>query len=259
VFAVTPWPQLLVDTSIRCLRPITRLRTQTRNADRPFNWATMPGLIDARNLTYTGRPGTMLQGLCDSVGLKADAIDFSGPPVGRSPVGGRYIVVRPPTVRQEWMAASRNPAPGLVGQAADAMRKRGFKIVSVADVSPPAEVLVDPAIEADEYFHKGELNVEQLLALVAGAAGCVGGVGWLLPACIAYQTSLLLIYGGCLGHNGPQRILDPRLDTSRIHGAMPDAPCHCTRSDHSCSRSIRNFDAHVDAFADRLLATDRNP
>jgi hypothetical protein len=193
----------------------------------------------------------MLAALCESVGVKADIIDFSGPPVGRSPIGGRYIVVRPPTIRQEWHAASRNPHPGYIGQAADALRKH-FKVISVADVDPPREVFVDPHIEADEYFHRGQLSIEQLLSLVSGAAGCVGGVGWVLPACVAYRTPLFLIYGGCLGHNGPQRILDPRLDTTNLYGAMPDEPCHCTSSTHACAKSVSRFDAHIDRFAEAL-------
>jgi hypothetical protein len=252
VYAYTPWPTLLADTQIKCVKPTTRLRTQNKNMDRPYNWASVPGIVDARTLTYTGRPGTMLQALCESVGVKAETLDFSGPPVAnldREP----YILVRPVTRRTEWKSDSREPRAEYLCEAVEAMRPH-YRIISVADIAPPHEVAVPPLPWADETYHNGEKTVEELLALVAGAAGVVAGVGWAVPACIAYRTPLFLVYGGCLGHNGPARIMDPRLDTSRIYGVMPDSPCHCRDSSHACTKSIADLDRHIEAFAAGLVA-----
>ena len=254
IFLQTCWPQLYADLPIKCLKPITRLRTQAKNLERSWDWATCPGLVDHQRLHYMGHPEvSMLEALCMEMRVKTDTLDFTGPPTGKPPVEGRYVVVRPSTIRQEWHASARNPAPGLIGQAAQALREH-FRIISVADISPPHEILVDPPFEADEVYHRGELHVEQLLSLVANATACVGGVGWLLPACVAYRVPLLLLFGGCLGHNGAARVLDPRMDTRRICGAMPDEPCFCTRSDHTCAKRITGFSAHIDRF----LATIRD-
>ncbi len=249
VYLETPWPQLYADLPVRCVRPATRLRTQTKNAARAdLVWHAPPAGVKSMRWHYVGAPGSILEALARPLGIVPRV--FDGPPVAtlsREP----YIVVRPSTLRREWRADSRNPQQGLIDRAAQALRSR-FRIVSVADLQDGEEWPAEPLPYADERYHAGELSVEQLLGLVAGAAGVVGGVGWMVPAAIAYRVPMLLILGGCGAHHGPGRIFGPPMDTSNVQIARPDRFCMCADKAHACDKRISNFDAHVDAFGLRL-------
>lgn len=257
VYLDTPWPQIYADLPIRCVKARTTLRTQAKNAERPWRWHAVPGLVDHHRLHYVNHPGTMLEALCAEMRVKAGMIDFSGPPVPRL-VREPYIVVRPVTNRTEWQAGSRNPKPEYVARAVDALRQR-FRVVSVADISPPHETVEAPLPYADEVYHRGELSIEQLLAMVAGASAVVGGVGWLAPMAVAYRVPMLLIFGGWGMHNGPARIFDPRMDTSRIHQALPDRFCLCGSRDHACDKTISRLDEHLERFQMELAASRSAP
>lgn len=250
---ITAWPQLYADLPrIRCVRPDTRLRTQVKNVRRPdLRWAVPPA-PPPRHVHYVGQPGSMLAALCRSFDVRPKRITFDAPrfeQTAREP----YIVVRPATVRSEWRADGRNPDPQYIARAVDALRRQ-YRVVSVADLAAGAEWPVEPLPYADEHFHAGELQLEQLLALVAGAAAVVGGVGWLVPAAVAYQVPMLLLFGGWGAANGPQRIFDPRMDTSRIHQVLPDRFCMCGSWRHACDKTITNLDEHLERFTLRLAA-----
>jgi hypothetical protein len=254
VYLQTPWPQLYSDLPIRCVQPSTRLRTQLKNALRPeLKWSDVPTHLAAKAIHYTADGLPMVEGLCKAAGVKAaslvfDLPRFDPPSIKRRP----YIVVRPATIRKEWVAASRNPLPEYIARAAEKLREH-FHVVSVADLVPGEEWAVPPLPYADEQFHAGELQLEQLLGLVGGAAGVVGGVGWLVPAAVAYQTPMLLIYGGQGTHNSPKRVLDPRMDTSLIYEAIPDRLCMCASKDHACDKRIAKFDEHLERWTSQLL------
>lgn len=249
---ITAWPQLYSDMPrIRCVRPDTRLRTQAKNAVRDLAWQRPPRTMP-QPVHYTNRAGTMLQGLCAAFGVNPARVTFDAPAFGQER-RERYIVVRPATVRTEWRADARNPRPEYLKRAAQALRSR-YRIVSVADLQPGKEWALDPLPDADESYHAGELALEQLLALVAGAAAVVGGVGWLVPAAVAYRVPMLLLYGGSGANNGPQRIFDIRMDTGLIQQVLPDRLCLCTDPAHACDKTISNLDKHLERFALRLAA-----
>lgn len=252
-YLLTAWPQLYSDLpQIRCVRPDTRLRTQAKNAGRPdLRWAAAPR-ASALPVHYVNQGGTMLQALCRAFGVNPKQITFDGPQFDQ-PQREPYIVVRPATLRSEWRADGRNPRPEYLQRAVDALRDR-FRVVSVADLQPGQEWAVEPLPYADESYHAGELQVEQLLALVAGAAAVVGGVGWLVPAAVAYRVPMLLLYGGWGAANGPQRIFDVRMDTSLIQQVLPDRFCMCSDRSHACDKTISNLDRHLERFAVRLAA-----
>ena len=252
VYLSTPWPQLYADfADVRCVPTASRLRTQRKNIARPgLTWHRAPVGTRRRRWHYVSRPDiSIVHALLADLAIAAHAINFSGPPTAvaeapRSP----YVVIRPATVRKEWPAPARNPLPQYLAQAAAGARERGLRVISVADLAEFEEWALDPLPEADERYHAGELGVESLLSLVAGAAGVIGGVGWLLPAALAYRVPMLLIYGGAGGHNGPERILDPRLDSSMIVQALPERFCMCKDHGHQCNRIIANMGAHIERF-----------
>lgn len=252
IYLQTPWPQLYVDLPVKCVRPVTRLRTQAKNASRrDLSWCARPSRANVKRWHYVNRDSSIVQSLLDEIGLKRDALNFSGPPV--EPVSAEpYVLVRPATIRKEWRADSRNPRPEYIAQAVEALRGK-YKIVSVADLKAGEEWPLEPLPYADEQYHAG-MPIERLLSLVAGASAVVGGVGWLVPAAVAYKRPMFLIYGGWGKHNGPQRIFDRRMDTSEIHQAIPDQFCMCSTAAHDCNKTINNLDDHLERFLLRLAA-----
>lgn len=250
VFLKTAWPELYDDIGTQCVRPSTRLRTQAKNVERSaYVWVKAPAPV-GRRLNYAGRSGTILQALCLSAGVKRSALTFDLPAFD-IPAREPYIVVRPATIRKEWPAGSRNAKPEYIAQAVSRLR-RSFRIVSIADLMDGEEWPVGDLPQADEIYHHGELSVSQMLGLVRGASGVVGGVGWAVPAAVAYRVPMFLIYGGWGLHNGPQRIFDVRMDTSRITQVLPDRFCMCGTPVHGCNKTISKFEEQLEHWAIRL-------
>lgn len=254
VLLETPWPQLYADLpDVQCLRVATRLRTQAKNAARgDLQWARpVPRMPRREQLGYRGQHVTMLQGILESVGLGGlQSVTFDLPRFNRIGIfnPAPYVVVRPCTVREEWRADSRNPDPAYVAQAAADMQRAGYRVIVVADIKEGVEWLDGPLPPHDVAYLHGELRLEELLMLVSGAEGVIGGVGWLLPAAIAYRVPMLLIYGGWGHVNGPQVVLDDRLDTTRLVHAMPDNFCMCNDKTHACDRTITHFTRRLHGF-----------
>lgn len=252
---ITPWPQLYVDLPVRCIEVPTLLRTQRKNMQVAKGMFQRPLGGHERRIGYAGLGPTMVEGMCQSVGLLRDKLDFSLPSY-RFPAPARAtLIVRPATVRSEWPAASRNPKPEYLAAVCDALR-HDFHIVSIADLKAGEEWLVGEAPFAHETYHHGELAVTDVLGLVSTAAGAIGGVGWLLPACIGYQTPMLLIYGGWGAHNGPQRVLDPRMPTDHIVQVVPDNFCMCQSNKHDCDKTINptTLEVSIERFKQLALA-----
>ena len=253
VYLETTWPQLYADLPVRCVRASTRLRTQAKNAARAgLAWHDPPPAAKRVRWHYEGRNGSILECLAKPLSAQPRVFDL---PAFAVPSREPYIVVRPATVRREWPADSRNPHHGYIDRAVRALRDR-YRIVSVADLRSGDEWPAEPLPYADEAYHRGELTIEQLLGLVAGAAGVVAGVGWIVPAAIAYRVPLLVIFGGWGVHNGPARLFDAPMEMSAVHQVLPDRFCMCASASHHCDKRVGNFDAHADAFAVRV-ATHR--
>lgn len=245
----TPWPQLYQDLDIRCMPSNTILRTQSRNVARGHHWHRLTG-TGQLTIAYGREP--IITGLRRA--FQRQPQEFDLPDFGPSPVQGRYVLVRPVTIRSEWRADTRNPLPEYVAMAAAEMRRRGYAVVSVADLEPSKEWALDPMPEADIQFHKGELPVEKLLSLTQHASAIIGGIGWIVPAAIAAKVPAWIICGGQGGFNSPAHITDQCMDLSRIGFAVPDNFCMCTQKQHDCDKRISNYADKFTAWADRLPA-----
>lgn len=248
----TPWPELYEDLpGLNLVRPETKLRTQRKNIERhPASAWQRPPRSQVVQVGY-GREG-ILPGMARCFRRPPASMDL--PNFGPSPIAEAYVVVRPVTVRAEWRADTRNPLPEYIAQAAAEMQRRGYRVVSVADLEEGAEWALDPLPPADVQYHRGELPVEQLLALVQGAAAVIGGIGWLLPAAIAAKVPAWIVCGGQGGYNAPELITSPGMDLSRIEFVVPDRFCRCIQKQHSCDKRISNYDQRLAAWADRLPA-----
>jgi hypothetical protein len=255
VFLQTAWPQIYADmTNVVPVRPTTRLRTQAKNAARHGVRYKREPIGRHVAWHYSQSPTlSMLQSLSQGLGMAPEAFDMAGPVYPVPEVVARpYVVVRPVCLRNEWTSDSRNPLPEYVAEAVDELRQH-FAIVSVADLAERHEWALPPLPRADVVLHKGELPIEQLLGLVRGASALVGGVGWIVPAALAYRVPLMLIFGGWGFSNGPHRIFGPGVDHGFVDEVYPDAFCRCNENRHACDKRISGFGDRARAFAARIV------
>ena len=247
VYLETPWPELYTDMPhVLPVHVPTTLRTQRKNAEAYAGaWHTPPLVRRAQRIEY--RAEGIFAGMRRTFGVEPGVLDLLD--LGPSPVAGRYALVRPVTVRSEWRADTRNPLPEYVAEAADELRQRGVTVVSVADLEDGAEWAIEPLPPADVQFHRGELPMRQLLALLQGAACVVGGIGWIVPAAIAAHRPAWVVCGGQGGYNSPERITDPSMDLTAMTFAVPDRMCMCMQRSHDCDKRITN---HRARFAEWL-------
>lgn len=252
VYLQTPWPGLFADIEgVHFIRPQTTLRTQAKNIARHTNWVMPPGRQPTRQIRY-GAEG-IIPGMTACFGVAPAEFDL--PPLPPSPEPGKYVVVRPVTVRQEWRADTRNPDPHYVALAAWEAYRRGYRVVSVADLQDAHEWLVgEYKPYADVEYHKGELPVEELLALVQGAAAVIGGIGWIVPAALCAKVPAWIVCGGQGGYNAPE-LITPKGQTN-ITFAVPDNFCRCRLKQHGCDKRISNYDAKLANWFDGLPALE---
>jgi len=247
LYVDTPWPELLADLpNVHFIRPQTTLRTQAKNIARHADWVMPPTRQPTRQIRY-GAEG-IIPGMTACFGVAPGAFDL--PPLPPSPETGKYVVVRPATVRSEWRADTRNPDPGYIELAAMDAVLRGYKVISVADLQDGQEWLVGNVPSAHVRYHKGELPVEQLLSLVASASAVIGGIGWLVPAALAAKVPAWIICGGQGGFNAPELICP---SGSTITFAVPDNFCRCRLKQHNCDKRISDYDSKLTEWAGRHL------
>lgn len=253
VTVVTPWPELLSDIqNVRCARPVTNLRTQSKNIARQNGWSAKPRNGTQLHIRY-GAEGIM-RGMQQSFRVLPGVMDLPPlPDISKWCLSAYapYVVVRPVTLRTEWMACSRNPDPDYVALASAEAARRGYTVISVADLEFGKEFIVGEAPPAHLEYHRGQLDVLQLLALVAGAAAVIGGIGWIVPACIAAKVPAWVVCGGQGGFNAPELIAPP---DSTVSFAVPDNFCRCKSKDHICDKRISNYAEKFTRWADQHLA-----
>ena len=258
----TPWPELFEDLGVEFVMPEARLRTQSKNIARQprSRWTPIDQLAQRVKPKYSYLDlekgvsiTSAMEGRCP---LGETPYIFDLPPALAGPppivVPRPFAVLRPVTERSEWRAAARAPDPEYIAEAARILRRRGWTVVSVADLSGQAEWLVGPEPEVDVALHKGELALPELVRLCSSADLLVGGVGWVVPLAIAAGVPLITIFGGCGAHNRPALITDPRMDLSRTSFLLPDQFCPCALKDHRCRKAITDFPKQFVAALERV-------
>jgi len=253
LYLQTPWPQLYSDLKVKFIPAATNLRTQSKNIarkDLPVEYVT-PVNIPMLEPRYVGedlkRGTNMVESLKKAYKCEPESFDLPKFNTIKINTKKPICIIRPATIRQEWIAASRNPDPNYLLEASRILRKK-YYVISVADIDNLNEIGVDPLPEADLYFNTGELTAEQVLGLIQKADLVVGGVGFIVPACIATKTKLFCILGGNGGYNSPELIIDARMDLSNVYFCKPDNFCKCTSAIHNCDKRISNFNDQLEGF-----------
>ena len=261
----TPWPQLYADIeNVHAYASGTPLRTQAKNElqqwrARPIgtDWRRVEASVTAKagvRVDYADRLETsnVHAEMARSFRLIGGPMDM--PPLPACPIttDRPIALVRPVTVRHEWFNTARNPRPEYVADVARWLHDAGFYVVSVADLMRGAEEAQAPLPICDKAFHKGELDVLQLLALVQSSAAVAGAVGWILPAAIAARVPVFVILGGQGGHNAPERLTDASMALDLVGWGMPDDFCRCTAMRHDCAKGNKRLREQFDEWRLRV-------
>lgn len=259
VFLSTPWPELFDDLNVRFIPTSSNLRTQAKNIHRPKQIEFhQPPAIYAKDhkLGYShhniAATGSIIRAIEQQLPLAAgQVLKFDLPAAMAARIRHNTAVVRPVVLRREWFNVARNPKPEYVSQIASRLMDM-HDVVLVGDLQLNEEWIDGPEPPHHRKYLRGELNVEQLLRLVAEASIVVGGVGWIVPAAIATGTPAFIIVGGQGRHNAPSVITDDRQDLSKIGFAVPDQLCHCSFMRHNCNKTISNLEEQWNKFASSL-------
>lgn len=159
------------------------------------------------------------------------------------PTNKKVAVVRPSTVRREWANTSRAPKENYIPWCAKILMDMGWHVISVADCEDREEWIIhggEPL--AHEKYHRGELSMDKMLSLFKSADLIIGGPSFVLPAGVAAQTNLFIIFGGRGRFDNPHKLFDLRMDLTKIGWALPDNFCRCQLNDHDCDKRISNLD-----------------
>jgi hypothetical protein len=246
VYLETPWPELYCDLPVHlCKRP-TSLRSQVKNAAKYHDWAITPRspartvIVSYQNATGSFQSAMEAVLPLGDVPYSFNLPNYNLPPIDM-PSDKPMALVRPVTVRREWRNEARNPRPEYIEQLAQRLMKTHFVVV-VADLLDGEEWLVGNCPPHHLALLRGELSTPSLLALVQAADVCLGGVGWLTVAAIAYRRPVFTVLGGMGGINSIARITDPRMMLSSAGFAIPERFCRCTNMTHACDKTIANLE-----------------
>jgi len=162
------------------------------------------------------------------------------------PVDKKIAVVHPSTTRREFVCPTRAPKDNYIPWCSKTLMDQGWHVISIADCEDDKEWIERRAEPlAHERYHQGELGLERTLSLLQSADLIVGGPCFILPAGVAAQTNLFIIFGGRGKFDNPHKLFDLRMDLTKIHWVLPDNFCRCTLPVHDCDKTISNLD---DAF-----------
>lgn len=263
VFVSTSWPWAFSDLPVRPVKRVGGLAVQAYHGELcpADSWSEAPAGARVISLRYRWRKiarGISVQEEMESVSGLSPAPGMDLPPLPASPIDGQYAVVRPPAIRLDYPAPAREPVPEYLSAASIALRARGYRVVTLGAFVPGLEEPNGSPVPADVRFEHGELSVPQAFALVAGAAVVVSAPCWLVPACTASGTPLVVIAGGCGGRNNPNALVDRRLLADHVTWLLPDRYCRCTSRHHRCPKSISGFTERLsvalDGAATRMAA-----
>lgn len=255
VLLETPWPQVYQGLdNVKFVKPNTKLRTQSkniRNRDLNVVWENInpKDIINPTRIHY-GRPKGfkgIVREMSDCFGVRPTTFDLPdfAPEFPWIQDLGEFALVRPVTERKEWLNSARNPKPEYIAKSAEMLKDSGIPVISIGDIKPKEEWLMKPEPWADKKYHKGELSVKELLALVQAAKYTIGGVGWIVPASLCYNNRAWIVLGGHGMFNSPEVIMYRQ--PNRVEFAVPDKFCRrCTDMKHNCNKEIRDYE---DKFA----------
>lgn len=248
VWIKTATPEFYEDLpNIHFVKSDTELRTQKKNEKiTNAKFEPAPTGVFIRKKIFYGNAELQKEGGVFTAGRVAfgcepselDMPSFNLPPL-RLPNGKKVALIRPTTERREWHNAARGPLNYHVNEASTLLAERGYFCISVADIEQGQEWIPDMEPFAHMQFHRGELSVTQLMALVEHSDIVVTGSGLISQAAFAYHKPTIFLGGGCGGSNHHSKITDPAImDITNCLFVYPDKYCLCQHMKHDCDKRI---------------------
>lgn len=251
VFVETPWPQLFSDIPGAVpVRPESAdFRGPLLNMKRtsPNLWSIRTPVDPVvKTMTYDSRdfrngdsiPDVMLKKAGFSASLASGEMKFVPPETWIEPwmreIPRPFAVVHPPTLRQEYKNASRNPNPGYIARLVKAAPWINW--VSVGYLEEREEWLDGPAPAGIlRAFDRGELMIEGLVGLFAVSDLVLAGPSFAIPMALALGVPVFSVFGGSMP---PATVMDAAMG-ERFGYAAPSPFCGCFDYDHKCGKEIR--------------------
>lgn len=255
VYLKTPFTEIYQDLNVKFIKASTSLRTQAKNINRSkVEFVNLPKaqlIAPKYNAVHLIR-SNMIDGLAQGYGFKPDTFDM--PKFDKIKRDKPICIIRPATIRKEWPAISRNPLPEYIYEASK-QAMADYHVISIADIDDANEIGLQPLPIAHEYYNKGELSAIELIGMIQSADLVIGGVGFIVPMCIASNINLFCILGGNGMYNHPNKITHLSMDLRKATFCYPDNYCMCTDMKHKCNKTISNFSKKFKAYLDARKTT----
>ena len=252
LFLRTPWPEIYSDLNVKFVEMTTTWRTQAKNLlssnvqyDEPI------GIEKTINLFYS-TPQFMANGITAAIEHLCGYDELSLPLSWDLPHETQstrlnlperpLAVIRPNSLRKEWMVPARNCDPQYLRTAACMLKDAGYYTISIGDYEDDVEWIEEPKPYADMTFHKGELNLSQLMTLFKQADVVVGSHGFVSSLSLSAHTPVITIWGGRGLYDSPETIYDKRMNHELLIDIIPDNFCKCKQRLHKCDKFIANFE-----------------
>ena len=166
--------------------------------------------------------------------------------------GGRYAVIRPPTLRRDFYAPARNPLMEYVSQSVEILKSRGIETIGVGNIGDN-ELFHGKHPDVDVEHWNG-LKIPELMGLLSGAEVIIAGPGYTVPVAMAYKVPHVIIYGGAAKWNRLAKLTDPRV-SHKLAVVEPDDFCRvCPTVEHDCNKTISDFERKFNNALDRAMS-----
>lgn len=253
VWLETPWPCVYHDLVGERLKLTSRgstLRTQAKNAAREagkFERSRVPRGTQVLQVSY---PPQMVRDHGSVLGAMSAQC---GVPVGdfRLPVPQEWMdkaerllhkwkpdrplmIYRPLMDRSEWGGCkARNPDQKAYRELFESIRK-DFFVLSLADLVPGKEWLVEEPAKADVILHGGELDFETMAALTKEAGLVFSSPGFAVILAQSVGTPVTCVFGG---YENSSSFVGGAAFAPYL-GIDPMSPCNCFSHKHACQKQI---------------------
>lgn len=148
--------------------------------------------------------------------------------------GKKICIVRQPTVRPEWNNTARNPEMSHL-QLLINKYKDEYYFVSIAKTKKNVEWFDEEVGGIDKKFHKGEIPLTTIFAILKLADMVITYPDLFLVAAIAVRAKCFCIFGGCAK---PEIIIDKNMGLQNTAWVAPAPFCNCMRMEHNCRKRI---------------------
>jgi len=148
--------------------------------------------------------------------------------------GKKICIIRPPTVRKEWPAESRNPKVEYIQLLINKYKKE-YYFISIADLEKDKEWLEGNLTGIDKKFHHGELSITTIFSLIKLTDIMIAYPGFFALVAIAVRSKCFCIFGGL---QTAEHLFNKNMGLENFEYITPHPFCNCYEMSHKCNKEI---------------------